>query len=148
MCTLECHRWWSRGGGRKNYWHKNILSIQSWKPLKLYTHSKLAQLAQLAAACNPDSFQSACAFVSELTNHRMHRCTRLRVRCSNASRLLNFTDLSTWFQMPPDSSRFNLKACKFKPFPGGTCPQTSLVGHILHVCLTSPNVHLLCQPWM
>ena len=63
----------------------------------IYTHSKLAQLTD---ACNPDRNigslfnQRVCAFVSELslkTHHRTHRCMRLRVRCSSASRLLNFT---------------------------------------------------------
>ena len=55
-------------------------------------------------------FQSALAFVSELSL-KTHRHTptyaRLRVSCSNATRLLNSTDLSTWFQMPqmaPDST--------------------------------------------
>ena len=31
-------------------------------------------------------------------------------------------------------------------FPGGACPQTSLVGRVLHVPLAPPTVHLLRRP--
>ena len=89
-----------------------------------------------------------CVLLVAYTVARMHWRTRPRVRCFSASRLLNFTDVSTWFLMPPDGSRFNLRACKFENFPGGACPQTPLVGRVLHVRLAPPppTVHLLLRP--
>ena len=96
-------------------------------------------------------FQSARAFVSELslkTHRRTHRRTRLRGMLSSAGRLLNFTDVGTWFQMCPDDpeSRFNLRAGKFENFSGGACPQTSLVRRVLHVRLPPTNSSLAPPP--
>ena len=42
--------------------------------------------------------------------------------------------------MAPDSIS---ERANSKNFPGGACPQTPLVGRVLHVCLAPPTVHLL-----
>ena len=89
------------------------------------------------------------AFVTEFslkTHRHTHRRMQLRVCCSSASRLLNFTDVSTWFQMPLDSisERANSKIFLGEHAPR---PPTSPVGRVLHVRLAPPTVHLLCRPW-
>ena len=76
------------------------------------------------------------------THRRMHQHTQLRVSCTSTSRLLNFTDVSTWFQLPPDSisEHANLK------FFLGSMPPDPSSGACLHVRFTPPNCSLALPP--
>jgi len=76
--------------------------IRGWNVLSHWNYIHTQRTSPTSSCLQPRFY---C--LSNQRVRRTHRRTRLRVRSSSASRLLNFTDhqsdVSTWFQMAPDS---------------------------------------------
>ena len=96
---------------------------------------------------NPQSFShELCLYITRFVAYtvaRMHRRTRPRVRCSSASRLLNFTDVSTWFQclqMAPDS----ISEREIRKFSWGSMPPDPPSGAYF-ACSPRPPQLLTCS---